>query len=85
MPRALRNFDAVVWCGLLAPGGTPREAIEKISDAMAKVLAMPDVQAKFEAAGAMAAPSTPEAFAARLAEESASWGTIVREANIKTD
>jgi tripartite-type tricarboxylate transporter receptor subunit TctC len=85
MTNTLKNFEAEVWFGLLAPAGTPREAIAKINEAMTKVLAMPEVQAKFEATGAMAAPSTPEAFAARLADESASWGTIVREANIKAE
>lgn len=81
--QTLPGFTAEVWFGLLAPAGTPKEAIAKLNEAVTKVLAMPEVQAKFEAAGAAATPSTPEQFAARLADEYASWGAIVKEANIK--
>ena len=83
--QSVPGFNAEVWFGLLAPAGTPKEVIAKLNDAVNKVLSMPEVQAKFEAAGAAATPSTPEQFAARLAEEYASWGTIVKEANIKGD
>ncbi len=63
----------------------PVAANEADNEAMAKVLQMPDVKAKFELSGAATAPTTPEQFAARIAEEDAAWGRVVREANIKAD
>lgn len=81
--QTLPGLNAEVWFGLLAPAGTPKDVIAKLNDVVTKVLAMPEVQAKFEAAGAAATSTTPEQFAARLADEYARWGAIVKEANIK--
>ncbi len=83
--NTLKGYQAEVWFGLLAPAGTPRDVVMKVNEAMSKVLQMPDVKAKFELSGAATAPTTPEQFAARIAEEDASWGRVVREANIKAD
>ena len=83
--NTLKGYQAEVWFGLLAPAGTPRDVVMKVNEAMSKVLQMPDVKAKFELSGAATAPTTPEQFAARIAEEDAAWGRVVREANIKAD
>ena len=50
--QSVPGFNAEVWFGLLAPAGTPKDVIAKLNDVVTKVLAMPEVQAKFEAAGA---------------------------------
>lgn len=81
----LPGFQAEVWFGIVAPAGTPREIVARLNDAFVKVLQMPDVKARFEASGAAAVPTTPERFAARIAQENESWGRIVREANIKAE
>lgn len=83
--NTLKGYQAEVWFGLLAPAGTPRDVVARLNDAVTKVLQMPDVKAKFELSGAATAPTTPEQFAARIAEEDAAWGKVVREANIKAD
>lgn len=83
--NTLKGYQAEVWFGLLAPAGTPRDVVTKVNEAMNKVLQMPDVKAKFELSGAATAPTTPEQFAARIAEEDAAWGRVVREANIKAE
>ena len=81
--QTLKGFEVEVWFGLVAPAGTPRDVIARLNDAVVKVLQIPDLKAKFENAGALAAPSTPEQYGARIQEEAVSWGKVVREANIK--
>jgi tripartite-type tricarboxylate transporter receptor subunit TctC len=83
--QTIPSFSADVWFGLVAPAGTPAEAITRINEAVAKVLALPDVKAKFEGAGAATTPSTPEQLGARLAEEYGNWAVVVKEANIKVE
>jgi tripartite-type tricarboxylate transporter receptor subunit TctC len=81
--QTLKGFEVEVWFGLVAPAGTPKDVIARLNDAVVKVLQIPDLKAKFENAGALAAPTTPEQYGARIQEEAVSWGKIVREANIK--
>jgi tripartite-type tricarboxylate transporter receptor subunit TctC len=83
--KTLKDYQAEVWFGLLAPAGTPKAVVSKLNEAIVKVLQMPEMKAKFELSGAAPAPSTPEQFAARIADENASWSKVVREANIKTE
>lgn len=83
IPKALPGYEVEVWFGLVAPAGTPKEVVAKLNEATVKVLQMPEVKAKYEAVGAAPAPSTPEQFASRIAQEDASWSKVVREANIK--
>ena len=83
--KTLKDYRAEVWFGLLAPAGTPRAVVAKLNEAIVKVLQMPEVKARFELSGAAPAPSTPEQFAARIADENASWSKVVREAGIKIE
>jgi tripartite-type tricarboxylate transporter receptor subunit TctC len=83
--NTLPGFNPEVWFGLFAPAGTPRDAVAKLNDAIGKALALPEVKEKFETAGASATWSTPEQLGSRIAEESAMWTTVIREANIKIE
>ena len=83
--KTLKDYRAEVWFGLLAPAGTPRAVVAKLNEAIVKVLQMPEMKARFELSGAAPAPSTPEQFAARIADENASWSKVVREAGIKIE
>ena len=47
----LPGFEEVAYYGIFAPAGTPRAAIERLSDAVAKVIAMPDVKERLSGMG----------------------------------
>ncbi len=83
--NTLKGYQAEVWFGLLAPAGTPKDVVARLNDAIVKVLQLPDVKAKFELSGAATVPTTPEQFAARIAEESVAWAKVVKDANIKAE
>lgn len=83
--NTLAGFNPEVWFGLFAPAGTPREVVARLNEAIVKALALPEVKEKFETAGAAATGSTPEQLGARITEEYATWTSVIREANIKSE
>ena len=55
--------------GLSVPAGTPAPIVKRIEEALAKVLANPDVRAKLEANGGVVSPSTPQEYTDSLKAE----------------
>lgn len=70
------------WGGLFLPAGTPAVVIEKFSQEIRKIVAMPDVQAKIYEMGFEPQGSPSKAFAAVVEADVKAWGKIVRENNI---
>ncbi len=81
----LKDFEAAGWQGLLVPTGTPAAAVTKLSAALTKTLAQPEVREKFIEQGLDPAPSTPEQFAAHIRSEIEKWGRLAKAANIKVE
>ncbi|MDP3626433.1 MAG: tripartite tricarboxylate transporter substrate binding protein [Hydrogenophaga sp.] len=81
----LANYVVPSWKGLMAPTGTPRPIIEKLHAAMAKMLAMPDVQKKMIALGAEPAGGTPEKFADLIKSDTAKWAKVIKSNGITLD
>jgi tripartite-type tricarboxylate transporter receptor subunit TctC len=81
----LTDFDASGWQGVLVPAGTAPAMIAKLSEALAKALAQPEVREKFAAQGLDVASSTPEQFGAYIRAEIDKWGRVAKAANIRLD
>jgi tripartite-type tricarboxylate transporter receptor subunit TctC len=81
----LPGVDASGFQGVLAPAGTPPEAVARLSDALNKALAQPEVKERIAANGLDVATSTPAEFAAFIRSEIAKWGRVAKEANIRID
>ena len=81
----VKGFESSQWFGLLAPAGTPREVIAKVNADLQRVLAASDVRERLVAQGGETYGSTPEAFAAFMKAEHATYARIIADANIKVD
>ncbi len=81
----LPGFDVNTWQGILAPAGTPKEVIAKLSTEIAKILATPDVMEKLASQGAEPFFSTPEQFAALMKADMVKYARVIKTANIKPD
>ena len=81
----LPNMDIKQWYGVLAPAGTPRAIIDKLSSEIVRTLAMPDVQAKLATLGADPLISTPDQFAAQMKADMARYAKTIKTANIKLE
>lgn len=81
--ETLPGFTAVVWFGLFAPGGTPREIVNKINDSVQRALADPGFRARTFVPnfyGGMA--GSPDEFAEHIRVDAARWSKVIRDARI---
>ena len=83
--RDVPGFEGVIWFGLLAPRGTPREVVARIHSDVAEVLRMPEVRQKILDVGAEPGGHSPEEFSARIRSEIARFGKVVKAAGLKPD
>ena len=81
----LKNMESVGFQGLVAPAGLSPEITKKISDALAKVLAQPDLQAKFASSGSQVHPLGPTEFAEFVKRDNAKWSALIRERKLELD
>ena len=73
------------WIGLLAPAGTPKPVVDKVSQDLQKVLAMPDVQQQLLGQGAVAHGGTPADFANLIASDRKKYARIIIDNNLSAD
>ncbi len=81
----LAGFEMGVWVGIFAPAGTPAPIVARLDAETKKLLALPDVVARFEALGVTPFYAPPDGLAAYLREETEKWGKVVRGANIRIE
>jgi len=79
------GFEAIAWNGIVAPAGTPRDAIARLNLEVNAILKLPQVRPKIEAAGWNAVGGTPEAFAAFMEFERNRWQPVIRRSGARLD
>ena len=67
------------------PGGMPAPLLEKIHDAVAKIVRTPEMNARLVDLGAEPALSTPAEFGALIKSEIVKWAKVVKESGAKLD
>jgi tripartite-type tricarboxylate transporter receptor subunit TctC len=81
----VKNFDVRLWYGVLAPAGTPKDIVDKVSAQIAAVLATPDFKATLAKQGLDPFVSNPEQFAALMKSDFSRYAQVVKTANIKVE
>jgi tripartite-type tricarboxylate transporter receptor subunit TctC len=81
----LKGFDSTAWYGLLGPAGLPREAVERLTQALAKAGADKDLVARINATGCDTEILAPAQTVEKIKTDHAKWGRVVKEANIKAE
>jgi tripartite-type tricarboxylate transporter receptor subunit TctC len=85
MESGIKNFEVVGFYGFLAPAGTPKDVVAKLSDAFRQVLALPDVRNRMITQGADPAFLGADEFAKYLAGEMPRWADAVSKSGAKLD
>ena len=81
--ESVPGFSFTNWWGILAPAGTPPEAIGRLSNELRQIAALPETGERLNGLGLAAQGSTPREFADHIRAETEKVGRIVREAGIK--
>jgi tripartite-type tricarboxylate transporter receptor subunit TctC len=68
----------VPYYGLFAPAGTPQASIDRIGEALAKVVAMPDVRDKLTAMGLAVGYMPQQQLASRERAYTQAWARIIK-------
>jgi len=74
------GYESTIWFGLLAPAGTPRPIVDRLSQEIGKVLGQKAIRERFSTVEMT--PTTPEGFAAHIQREIPKWRKVVTEAKI---
>jgi tripartite-type tricarboxylate transporter receptor subunit TctC len=73
------------WYGLLAPANTPKPIIDKLQQAIAVVMKIPEVRERYLKSAFEPVANSPEAFANELKADYERWGKVVKEAKVSID
>jgi tripartite-type tricarboxylate transporter receptor subunit TctC len=80
-----RDFEATIWIGFLAPGGTPRNIIDRYNREIVKILNSPDVRDKLLEMEFEVVATTSEQFSDWIRSEIPRWGKVVKDTGAKAE
>ena len=81
----LPGLDATTYRGLLAPAGTPTEAITKLNAEFNKALAHAPLRTRLAELGYDAAGGTVDEYAKLVRSEISKWEGVIRKAGIRIE
>jgi len=78
-------FDISTWFGVFAPGGTPRDIVERLHAEFVKALADPAVRETMLKLGAEPVGNTPAEFAAYIQSEARKYAEVIKASGARVD
>ena len=79
------GYEVVSWFGLLAPAGTPREALTRIGHEFSKIAATAEFRELLLRQGATPTPSNAELLVSQMRDDTARWAKLIRASGLKAD
>lgn len=83
--QGVKGADVQTWYGMFVTGGTPKPVVDRLSTELARVLKLPDVQARIKGLGGDVGAIDLAQFTEMNRQEFERFGKLVRDANIKGD
>jgi tripartite-type tricarboxylate transporter receptor subunit TctC len=79
----IAGFEYSPWYGVFAPAGTPPAVLQKIHDAVNRVISDPEIRDKLAKQGLEVQPMTREEFREVVSNDLPKWGKVIRQLGIK--
>ncbi len=83
--QGFAGFTGSTWAGMLAPAGTPRDIVKRMSEEVARIIKADDTRARLDAMGTFPSGSTPEEFDEFIGTETIKWAKVIRTAGVKAE
>jgi len=77
------GYAAESWFAIVGPPGMPADVVQRLNDAINRVLRMPDVQRRFTGFSLTARTASPREVSEMTATEIARWKPVIRDNNIR--
>jgi tripartite-type tricarboxylate transporter receptor subunit TctC len=77
------EFSVLTWIGMWAPKATPRSVVQRLEQAMTRVMATTETQQELDRAGLDATTMSTTEFTEAIRKELALWKTVAARANIQ--
>jgi tripartite-type tricarboxylate transporter receptor subunit TctC len=81
----LEGVEVVVWYGVFAPAGTPRDIVQKLAAAIQRATRDPETSRRLLEQGAVPVGNTPEEFAKLVRDEVSRWAEVVKVSGARAD
>ncbi|MBI5277442.1 MAG: tripartite tricarboxylate transporter substrate binding protein [Burkholderiales bacterium] len=81
----LPDFDLVPWVGLLAPAGTPKAVVDKVSEELLRIVRSPEFQQRIVGLGGRPRPSSAAEFKAFVRGEVERWAGVVKNSGARLE
>jgi tripartite-type tricarboxylate transporter receptor subunit TctC len=79
------GYETTIWLGLMAPAGTPRPILERLSAEVNKVVNSPEVKENWTKQGAVPMGMTVDRFDKFMRDDIVKWARIVKLSGAKVD
>ena len=83
--ETLPGFTALAWYGVLAPAGTPKAIITRLSAELDRIVHSPEVARQFAAIGGEPVGGSPEILGSLIHQEIPKWIRVAREAGLRVE
>lgn len=82
----LKGYEEITFNGLMAPAGTPRDALVKLQTEVARIVRLPDLRKRYIERGIeLVASASPDEFTAYVKAEFEKKARLAREAGIRLE
>ena len=78
-------YVSELWWGLAAPGKTPPEIVDRLSDTLRKAMQTAQLKQRYATEGAEAVPMTPQEFTKYVHNEVTRWRQVVKDAGLQLE
>jgi tripartite-type tricarboxylate transporter receptor subunit TctC len=75
----VKDFEASLWLGVVAPAGTPDAIVKQLHTAILKTVKNPEVAKRLQSAGAEPLTSTPQEMAKQIQDDLAKYVRLAKD------
>lgn len=81
----IKDFEVVNWFGIVGPANLPKPVVERLNQAINRVVQAPETRERFAALGFEPRGTTPEQLEQHIKSEIARWSSVIKSQGIKPE